>query len=184
MTKVTAPTMANSKKQIAPHEWRQIGGDVNPGRYGAVVARFDGEAVDIFEIQPVLEHESNEGAAEVGFPFWSRAAYYDADQLQVGAAGVDEALRSCGLEKMPTNLIVKEAAAEDPLPLKLAIAECLLRYGHGVDEGPSGWGSDVLPDEPVHWWAEEEPKGQDYFNEDDADFRREVLGEDDTDDDE
>lgn len=180
------------KKDIPPHEWRQIGGDVNPGRYGAVVARFDGRAVDIFEIQPVREHLSKKEAAEgVGCPFWSRAAYYDADQLQVGAAGVDEALRSCGLEeplvwleKMPTNLIVKEAAAEDPQPLKLAIAECLLRYGHGVDEGPSGWGVDVLPEEPVHWWAEDEPKGKDYFSEDDADFRREVLGEDDTDDDE
>lgn len=165
--------MANSKKKkdIAPHEWRQISGDVNPGRYGAVVARFDGEAVDIFEIQPVLEHESNEGAAEVGFPFWTREAYYDADQLQVGADGVDDALRSCDQQELPT----------DPQQCKLVIAECLLRYGHGVDEGKSGWGKDVLPDEQVYWVAEDEPQGNDYFDDEDADFRREVLGIDDDD---
>lgn len=173
--------MANSKKKkdIAPHEWRQISGDVNPGRYGAVVARFDGRAVDIFEIQPVRGHVSKKEAAEVGFPFWSRAAYYDADQLQVGADGVEEALRSCGLEDWKRAVI---ALNTDPQQCKLAIAECLLRYGHGVDEGPSGWGSHALPDEPVHWWAEDEPKGKDYFAEDDADFRREVLGENDNDD--
>lgn len=35
--------------------WRQIGGDSSPGSYGGIIARFDGFALEVLEIQPTLE---------------------------------------------------------------------------------------------------------------------------------
>lgn len=144
-----------------PGQYRQIGGDMNPSQHGAVVARFDGDAVDIFEIQPVRAYIGDREALEVGFPFWSKEAYYDPADLDPARDDVRSALQCCGL-------------ALDDVPEEhraFAIAECLLRYGR-ADEGPAGWAKDVLGDKRVLWWGTKRPRGWRYLADEDQEFRR------------
>jgi hypothetical protein len=144
-----------------PDQYRQIGGDMNPSQHGAIVARFDGDAVDIFEIEPVRAYVGDRDALQVGFPFWSREAYYDPEDLDPARTEVQRALESHGLN---LDDIPKEHRA-------LTIAECLLRYGSGVDQGPGGWAKDVLGDKRVLWWGTKRPRGWRYLADEDREFR-------------
>lgn len=149
--------------------WKQISGDMDPGKYGAIIARSDGNALELVEIQPVREFVGDGEAAEVGFPFWSKEAWYDERDLQLGSRDVQHALDSMGID---LDEIEPEHRA-------LAIAEALMRYGTGVDEGNSGWSKDVVPGE-VEWWSG--VGGPEFIADEDEEFRRDILGEEEEDD--
>ena len=123
--------------------WRQISGDMNPDKYGAIIARWDGKALELLEIQPVAEYVGENEAVAVGFPFWSREAWYDPSDLDPARPDVVSALKCCGLD----------LAEVEPKHRPMAIAECLMRYGSGVDESTAGWARDVLGKRRVVWWA-------------------------------
>ena len=160
-----------------PHmeTWMQIGGDIDPGTYGAIIARSDGDALELVEIQPVREYLGDGEARDTGFPFWSKEARYDLEDLNPKREEVQRALAYSGLE-----LEALEEAA--PPQRALAIAEVLLQYGDKVEEGPAGWSDDVVT-EPVKWWTGA-IAGSEYLADEDAEFRREILGEEDDEDDE
>lgn len=153
--------------------WKQISGDMDPGKYGAVIARSDGNALELVEIQPVRELVGDGEAEEVGFPFWSKEAYYDLDDLSPSKEDVRFALQYTGA--------ADELDEMDPEQRALAIAESLLRSGYGTDEGPAGWSSDVVPGE-VEWWAG--VGGPEFIADEDDEFRTDILGEGDDEDDE
>ncbi len=160
-------------------DWEQIDGDVNLPTYGGIIARSDGQTIDLVEIQPVREYVGDGEAAEVGFPFWTKEASYDIDDLS------------------PTNKEVKAALTSsdvnldeiEPQWLARAIALACMRYGHGSEEGDGGWAGDKKPGEDgranllgsrkVRWgYAGVERKTfAEEASSDDDDFRREVLGE-------
>jgi len=129
--------------------WEQISGDVSPGAYGGLLARSDGDALELLEIQPVREFVGDDEAADVGFPFWTKTAYYNLDDLDPNEKDTRSALDSSGLE---------DDALEEMSPTQraLAIAEALMRWGSGVDEGEGGWSKDVVPGR-VKWWAAPSP---------------------------
>lgn len=150
--------------------YKQISGDMDPGKYGGLVARSDGDnALELFEIQPVRELVGDDEAAEVGFPFWSKEAYYDLDDLRFDRDEVQHALQSVGLEE-------HELEAMTPDQRALAIAEALFRYGDKVEEAASGWSNDVVTEEVE--WMRGDVAGADYIADEDDEFRREILGED------
>ena len=150
--------------------WEQIGGDVNPGAYGGLLARSDGDALELLEIQPVREYVGDDEAADVGFPFWTRESYFTVDDLDPSNKDVRNALNSVGLED-------HDLEEMSPTQRALAIAEACAGYGLHVDEGQSGWSGDVVP-ERVKWWGNK-IAGPEYLADDDEDFRRDVLGEED-----
>lgn len=143
--------------------WTQVGGDMDPGSYGGTIARCDGNAIELINIQPVREYAGDAEALEVGFPFWSRKAYYDASDLDVSRDEVQQALKCCGLDLAE---IGEEWQA-------IAIACALLDYGTGVDEGPAGWARDVIGDRRVRWMARDGRRatGWRYLADEDAEFR-------------
>lgn len=164
-------------------DWEQIDGDANLPQYGGIIARCDGDQIDLVEIQPVREYVGDGEAAEVGFPFWTKEASYYADDLDPGNDQVRAALQSSDVD---LDDIEPEWRAR-------AIALACMRYGHGSEEGDGGWAGDRRPDEggrgnllgsrKVRWgyigtkrttFAEE-------ASSDDDDFRREVLGEEEED---
>ena len=152
-----------SKPKPKRDQWRQIGGDMNPSQHGAVIARFDGNAVDIFEIQPVRSYVGDGSALEVGFPFWSRVAYYDGIELDPTNPEVRNIFESQGFDASDLP--------DDPDDRCLMLAECLLRHGYRTDEGDAGWAKDVLGDRRVLWWAETRPRGWRYLADEDQEFR-------------
>lgn len=161
---------------IPEMDWTQISGDMDPGQYGAVIARSDGtRALELVEIQPVREYVGDDEARDVGFPFWSREAYYDLDDLDPNDKDVRSALQSYDLDD-------EKLAEMQPPQRALAIAEALMRYGVKVEEGPGGWSKDVIH-EPVKWWSGA-VAGAEYIADEDDEFRREILGEEDEDEEE
>ncbi len=54
--------------------WEQIGGDVNPSEYGAMLALQEGDSISVIEINPVEEGEKK--------GYWVTDADYDADDLE------------------------------------------------------------------------------------------------------
>lgn len=148
--------------------WRQVCGDMDPARYGAVIAKLDGDAIEMREIQPVREYIGDSEAAEVGHPYWSKEGWYDPSDLAIVREDVIAALRCCDVQD-----------ASNPLEVALAC----LRYGHQTNEGPAGWAKDVVP-QSVVWWHSEEPSGPESFEDDEDEFRREILGEEPEDDEE
>jgi len=161
--------------------WTQISGDMDPGAYGGLIATADGDHIELLEIQPVAEYVGKGEAAEVGFPFWTREAYYDLDDLDPKNEEVKRALRSSGFDEgNQRDWLVEEATPEQRA---LVIAEALMRYGTGVEEGPSGWSKD-LPDHKVKWNSGKIATIPEYIADEDDEFRREVLGEEDEDEEE
>ena len=140
---------------------------MNPSQYGAILARTDGDTIELLEIQPVREHCSDAEAREVGFPFWSKEASYDLDDLDASKPEAQAALIYCGTD-------LDEVPPESRL---LVIAEALFAYGHKVEESRCGWARDVLPKGlgRVKWWGAEHPRGVSYIADEDVEFRREVL---------
>ena len=68
-----------------------------------------------------------------------------------------------------------------PTQRALVIAEALMGYGAGVDEGPGGWADDVVPGF-VKWWSKK--GGPEHFADEEEEFRVDVLGEEPEDEDE
>ena len=157
---ITIPTM----------DWEQIGGDVDPGAHGGVLASADGRAIELIEIQPVRDYVGDKEAADVGFPFWTKRAYFDAADLNLDNDDVQSAMQSVGLNV---------EALEDMKPEQraIALAEALLQWGRG-DEGPAGWSADIEIPSKVKWWGGK-VEGAEYLADEDDAFRNEVLGYDD-----
>ena len=149
-----------------PHGWIQIGGDMDPSKYGGTIAKSDGTSIELIKIQPVREYVGDREAVDVGHPFWTREGYFDLDDLQLDARDVKSARSSSGLN----DDILREASPERRA---LIIAEALLDYGRG-DEGSGGWAKDVIPaGERVRWWAsKKQPQGWRFLEDEDVEFRR------------
>ena len=152
---------------IPEMDWEQIGGDMDPGTYGGTIAKGDGNSIELIKIQPVREYVGDKEAAEVGFPFWTREAYFDADDLDPKREDVRSALNSIGMELTTLE--------EDCTPEQRAviIAEALLDYGR-ADEGPSGWSGDINIPAKVKWLSGK-VAGAEYIADEDDEFRREIL---------
>ena len=153
---ITIPTMG----------WKQIGGDMDPATYGGTIATADGSSIELIKIQPVREYVGDGEAFDVGFPFWTKEAYFDANDLSLENDDVQSALNSAGLD---------DAALEDmdPTQRAIAIAEALLDYGRG-DEGPSGWSHEIgIPDKVK--WSSGKVAGSEYLADEDDEFRNEIL---------
>lgn len=155
---VTIPTMS----------WEQIGGDMDPGAHGGTIATGDGRSIELIEIQPVRSHVGDKEAAEVGFPFWTKEAYFDLDDLDPNHEDVKSALDSIGMDLETLE------ADFTPTQRAVVIAEALLGYGSG-DEGPAGWSGDIgIPDKVK--WSSGKIAGSEYIADEDESFRDEVLG--------
>lgn len=154
--------------RIPTHGWRQVGGDVDPGAHGGIIAAADGTAIEIREIQPVRAFVGDGEAQEVGYPFWSREGYYDANDLDTDRKEVQNAMRSSGLTEDDLRDLTPNQRA-------MAIAEILLSYGSGADEGPSGWSEDVVPGR-VKWFRSKGSQGASYLADEDDEFRTEIMG--------
>ena len=110
---------------LSEDRWVQVDGDIDPLTYGGTFARLDGWAIEIIEIQPVLEYVSNAEARDIGFPFWIMESYHDPADLRPENNG--EALAFYGLD---------DTAA----PLAIALA----RHGYGHrEECAAGWSDTV-----------------------------------------
>jgi hypothetical protein len=159
-------------------DWEQIDGDVNLPSYGGIIARCDGSTIDLVEIQPVREYVGDSEAAEVGFPFWTKTASYDAEALSPRDEQVELALASSDIDLNEVD--------DDQLARVIAVA--LMRYGHS-EEGDGGWAGDKEPGEEGRAnllgsrkvrWAYAGSKRTTFAEEaadEDDEFRREVLGE-------
>ena len=161
--------MARKKLEITIPKmgWEQIGGDMDPGTYGGTIATGDGRAIELIKIQPVREYVGDKEAADVGFPFWTKEAYFDAADLSLDSSDVQSALDSVGMSE--------ETLEKDFTPTQRAvvIAEALLDYGHG-DEGPAGWSADIGIPDGVKWWTGK-VAGSEYLADEDDEFRNEIL---------
>lgn len=111
-------------------DWTQIGGDMNPADHGGIFAKMDGDSVELFEIQPVRACVGDAEAKEVGFPFWTKGGCFDPDDLRWSQT--KDAAESWGMDR----------EAYEGLPPS-GKAEVALSYGLRVDEGPSGFGTDL-----------------------------------------
>jgi hypothetical protein len=129
---------------IPTMDWEQIGGNMDPGTYGGIIATADGRNIELIEIQPVREHVGDKEAAEVGFPFWTREAYFDLDDLDPNNKDVKSALDSIGM-----SLETLEADFT-PTQRAMMIAEALLGYG-SAEEGPGGWSGEISIPDKVKW---------------------------------
>jgi hypothetical protein len=155
--------------QIGTFSWRQVGGDMDPGGHGGLIARANGDQIELIEIQPVREYVGDGEAADVGFPFWTREASYDLDDLSLDKKDVQSALQSMDIDTDALEAITPDQRA-------LAIAEALMRYGYAVEEGQGGWSKDIVRF-PVEWWGGTTATFEEYCGDEDDEFRRDVLNE-------
>jgi hypothetical protein len=147
--------------------WKQIGGDMDPGTYGGTIAFGDGNAIQLINIQPVREYVGDKEAADVGFPFWTKEAYFDLRDLDPSRDEVRSALDTVGLDR--------DALEEmDPEQRAIAIAQALADYGRR-DEGPAGWSADIGIPDGVEWWGGK-IEGSEYLADEDEAFRDDILG--------
>lgn len=162
---------------MTDYKWKQIGGDMNPGSSGAILACEDDHGVEVREIQPVRDCVGDREAAEVGFPFWTRDSYYYWKELVLGTEDshrdLQSALETTGYDSDSDSL------PSHPHHRALALAEILSLYGAGREEGPCGWAKDVVPGE-VEWWGG--TAGPEFLSDEEEDFRRDILNEGDEDD--
>jgi hypothetical protein len=172
--------------KIPAFEWKQIGGDMNPGAHGGLIAEADGSHIELIQIQPVREYVGDGEAKDVGHPFWSKEAWFDLDDLDPdgrNAKQVRDALKSVDIRVEDGELITGqgdliEGHGEHTAPevRALVIAEALVGWGRG-DEGPAGWAEDVIGSRKVKWWGSTEPEGWEYLADEDKEFKRDVLGQ-------
>lgn len=151
---------------IPTMEWEQIGGDMDPGAHGGIIAHGDGQTLELIEIQPVRDFVGDKEAAEVGFPFWTKEASFDASDLDPSSKEVRSAMQSVGLDESALGEM-------KPTQRAVALAEAMLQYGHG-DEGPAGWSRDIGIPDKVRWWGRQ-VAGSEYLADEDGLFLREVL---------
>lgn len=150
--------------KIPKMPWTQIGGDMNPGAHGGIIATADGHSIEIVEIQPTIASVGEGEAMEVGFPFWSKEGYYDAADLNTDDPGVRSAMQYVGL----TDEQLMELT---PTQRALALSEASLSSGYRTDEGPAGWAADVVPGK-VKWWGSKRAAGPNYLSDEDREFRQ------------
>jgi len=167
--------------RIPTFSWKQIGGDVNASSHGGTIAEADGNHIELLTIQPVASYIGKGEAKEVGHPFWTKEAWFDLDDLDPDGKNGKEvlsALRSMGVSVEDGRLVSNgDIIGDSPETNALIIAEALLDYGR-ADEGPAGWGAeDIYPDRVVEWWMGGKQTLGEYLADEDAEFRREVLGE-------
>lgn len=145
--------------------WTQIGGDMNPGKYGGLIARrISGGGVELREIISVIEMSEYEEAMATGYPFFSRDYSYSKDELLPGNADMQAALRSMDID-------------EEDLPdidnlgdnYWFALADVASKYGINSEEGPSGFAKDVVPGK-VRWWSGI-VAGPSYLRDEDREYR-------------
>jgi hypothetical protein len=150
--------------------WEQIDGDMDPGTYGGTIAKADGEHIELLKIQPVREYVSDREASEVGFPFWTREAWFDLADLDLSNPDVRSALDAIGMD---------EDALEKATPTQraLTIASALLDYGR-ADEGPSGWSDDIIAHDEKVKWATGKIAGSEYLADEDDEFAYEISLDD------
>jgi len=128
--------------RIPKMSWEQIDGDMDLSGHGGTIAMANGDHIELLKIQPVREYVGDKEAAEVGFPFWTREAWFDIDDLNLKNDDVRSALDSIGIDlDNPEEWFAEKSTPEQRA---LTIASALLDYGRG-DEGPAGWSED-LPD--------------------------------------
>ncbi len=152
--------------EIPTMGWEQINGDVDPGAHGGTIATADGDHIELIKIQPVREYVGDDEAKDVGFPFWTKTAWFDLGDLDPNDDDVKSAMSSVGLDR---------DALEDMEPTQraLALADALFDYGRG-DEGPAGWSSDIgIPDKVK--WMNGDVAGSEYLADEDDAFVRDVL---------
>ncbi len=82
---------------IGSNDWTQVWGDADPCKHGGVFAQMDGDAVQLFSLEPVRAAVGDREAAEVGFTFWKSEGYYDPSDLKWGDTA-KSVLRSIGAE--------------------------------------------------------------------------------------
>lgn len=157
--------------EIPTMGWEQIGGDMDPGAHGGTIATADGDHIELLKIMPVREYVGDKEAAEVGFPFWTKEAWFDIDDLDPKNDDVKSALQTAGFSEGDQQIWFEDEAT--PEQRALVIAESLLDYGRG-DEGPSGWSED-LPDHKVKWSRNKIATLPEYIADEDGEFIREVL---------
>jgi hypothetical protein len=158
--------------RIPTMPWTQIGGDMDPGAHGGLIAMADGDHIELLQIQPVREYVGDKEAADVGFPFWTKEAYFDLADLDLKNDDVKSALQYTGFTEGDQKFQFEEEMT--PEQRALVIAEALLDYGRG-DEGPSGWSED-LPDHEVKWWGDKVATLPDYVADEDEAFKDDMLG--------
>jgi len=151
-------------------QWKQIGGDMSPGAHGGLIAKSDGDALELIEIQPVRAYIGDREAAEVGFPFWTKEAYFDLSDLDPSNEDVQSALATSGFTEGEQKFWFEEEAT--PEQRALVIAEALVSYGR-ADEGPAGWSSDIIHDKVK--WQDGTIAGAEYIADEDEEFARDVL---------
>lgn len=115
-------------------KWKQIGGDVNPREYGAILAKRDGDYVSIWEIDPDVPDTDEIFVQDAEF----HVSDLDYDQSVADSIGIDE----YEWEEMPLE----------------ARAEAFLGYWGAYDLGGDQryvkrW-EDALPDSEsaIRWW--------------------------------
>jgi hypothetical protein len=151
-------------------KWAQVDGDMNPSQYGATIAKLEPEYVEVLKIQPVREYVGDTEAYEVGFPFWTREAWFNDQDLALCRQDVFDALNYVGVDWEEEDADLNGLGVT-PTQRRIAIACALLDYGLG-DEGPAGWAKDVIPDgERVQWWASKRPNGWRFLADEDVEFR-------------
>lgn len=161
------PGVGPIEVEIPEMDWEQIGGDMDPAAHGGTIATADGDHIELIKIQPVREYVGDKEAFDVGFPFWTREAYFDAADLDPSNEDVQSALDSIGMD-----LDTLEADFS-PTQRAVVIAEALLDYGR-ADEGPAGWSGDInIPDKVK--WSTGKVAGSEYLADEDDAFLREVL---------
>ena len=155
--------------------WEQINGDMSADQHGGTIAMADGDHIELLQIQPVREYIGEREAAEVGFPFWTKEAWFDLADLDLNNDDVKSALQSIGIDlDNPEEWFAEKSTPEQRA---LTIASALLDYGRG-DEGPAGWSED-LPDYEVKWWSGNNTESlQSYLADEDEEFAREVMLDD------
>jgi hypothetical protein len=163
------PGLGDIEISLSKMDWEQINGDVDPGTYGGTIASSDGDTIELIKIQPVREYVGDKEAKDVGFPFWTRVASFDLDDLQLKNDDVQSALNYVGLDG-------ERLEEMDPHWRAVAIADALLDYGR-ADEGSAGWSDDIGIPEKVKW-SGGKIAGPEYLADEDDTFLREVLLDD------
>lgn len=134
----------STRKPTRKNVWYQIGGDMNPATYGATLAQWDGYAVNVLRIDPVLEYVGERDGVAVGYPFWASEACYDADDFATFLAD-KRALESCCID-------AEDFAGRLTIAQRFDLADQMIGYGYRMAPCPSGFSRDVLPARRVVWW--------------------------------
>ncbi len=163
---LTKAEMDSMEIRIPTFDWKQVGGDMNPGAHGGTIAEADGQAIQLLKIQPVREYVGDGEAKEVGYPFWSKEGYYDLDDLSLTNESVQDAIESAGLGEHLLDMTPEQRA--------LAIAVACLDWGYRAEEADAGWAEDVISGLIVEW-ASGDKAGYEHIADEDDEFRREVL---------